>query len=77
MMKQIIFYLLAIIITVAGCRKSQTASSPTIAAFDPQKLASFNYITIHGSHFDTLAIKNSVSFNGQAATIVSVKGIAF
>jgi N-acetylneuraminic acid mutarotase len=74
-MKQKTLYLLAIIITISSCRKTETASPPpTIAGFDPQKLAAFNYITIQGSHFDTSAIKNSVSFNGQAATVFRVQG---
>lgn len=74
MMKQRIFYLLAIMITVVSCMKTPNTSPLAIVSFSPRNLAAYNYITITGAHFDTAITKNSVSFNGQAAVVFSVKG---
>jgi len=73
-MKQKTRYLFVVLITVISCTKTQTASKPAILSFDPVKLAAYNYVTIYGSHFDTVASKNLVSFNGQAATVFKIQG---
>jgi N-acetylneuraminic acid mutarotase len=73
-MKLNTFYLFALILTLGACKKTGTANQVSIAGFDPQNLAAFNYITINGSHFDTSATKNLVTFNGLPATVFSVEG---
>ncbi len=69
-----ILYLFVLLLSLASCKKTGTISQPTITGFDPQNIASFNYVSIYGSHFDTSAIKNKLSFNGLPATVFAVEG---
>jgi hypothetical protein len=69
-----IFIILALMMVFIGCKKFEKAPSVTITSFDPQKLSPYNYITIYGSHFDTSALKNLVSFNGVPSTVFLVEG---
>ena len=74
-MKSTLVCLLIVIITIGGCKKNETPPTPpTITSFEPQQLSPNNYVIIHGSHFDSVAANNVVTFNELPATIFKLEG---